>query len=112
MTVVDELRRVPGVGSATARIIYDNLKITTVDELPDARVHTLNEEHGYVELDGQAGELRIRDTVSSAGSHELEWTFPLAAGAATGPPHRAQFPGLTTVARFATSSAPPAHCRL
>jgi DNA polymerase (family 10) len=30
------LLRVPGVGPATARAIYDNLKITTVDELEDA----------------------------------------------------------------------------
>jgi hypothetical protein len=44
--------------------------------LPSPAVHTRR-----VELDGQAGELRIRDTVSSAESHELEWTFPLAPGA-------------------------------
>ena len=30
------LLRVPGVGPATARVIYDNLKITTIDELEDA----------------------------------------------------------------------------
>ncbi len=35
---------VPGVGPATARIIYDNLKITTVDELEDAaKAHRLRE---------------------------------------------------------------------
>lgn len=34
-----------------------------------------------IELDGQAGELRIRDQVSSAASHALEWTFTLAPGA-------------------------------
>jgi hypothetical protein len=34
-----------------------------------------------IELDGQAGELRIRDTVTSAAAHELEWTFTLAPGA-------------------------------
>jgi uncharacterized heparinase superfamily protein len=44
--------------------------------LPSPAVHTRR-----VELDGQAGELRIRDTVSSAESHELEWTFPLVPGA-------------------------------
>jgi Heparinase II/III-like protein/Heparinase II/III N-terminus len=44
--------------------------------LPSPAVHTRR-----VELDGQASELRIRDTVSSAESHELEWTFPLAPGA-------------------------------
>jgi Heparinase II/III-like protein/Heparinase II/III N-terminus len=44
--------------------------------LPSPAVHTRR-----VELDGQAGELRIRDTVSSAQSYELEWTFPLAQGA-------------------------------
>ncbi|HYZ19173.1 MAG TPA: alginate lyase family protein [Gaiellaceae bacterium] len=34
-----------------------------------------------IELDGQAGELLVRDTVTSQGPHELEWTFPLAPGA-------------------------------
>jgi DNA polymerase (family 10) len=35
---------VPGVGPATARIIYDNLKITTVDELEEAaKAHRLRE---------------------------------------------------------------------
>jgi DNA polymerase (family 10) len=38
------LLRVPGVGPATARIIYDNLKITTVDELEEAaKAHRLRE---------------------------------------------------------------------
>ena len=38
------LLRVPGVGPATARIIYDNLKITTVDELEEAaKSHRLRE---------------------------------------------------------------------
>jgi hypothetical protein len=34
-----------------------------------------------IDLDGQAGELWIRDTVTSAGAHDLEWTFTLAPGA-------------------------------
>src|SRR5207244_13002350 len=34
----------PGVGPATARIIYDNLRITTVDELEEAaKAHRLRE---------------------------------------------------------------------
>jgi len=38
------LLRVPGVGPATARIIYENLKITTVDELEEAaKAHRLRE---------------------------------------------------------------------
>jgi len=38
------LLSVPGVGPATARIIYDNLKITTVDELEEAaKAHRLRE---------------------------------------------------------------------
>jgi DNA polymerase (family 10) len=38
------LLSVPGVGPATARIIYDNLKITTVDELEEAaKSHRLRE---------------------------------------------------------------------
>jgi len=38
------LLRVPGVGPATARIIYDNLRITTVDELEEAaKAHRLRE---------------------------------------------------------------------
>lgn len=38
------LLRVPGVGPATARIIYDNLRITTVDELEEAaKSHRLRE---------------------------------------------------------------------
>ena len=38
------LLRVPGVGPATARIIYDHLKITTVDELEEAaKAHRLRE---------------------------------------------------------------------
>ena len=38
------LLRVPGVGPATARIIYDNLKITSIDELEEAaKEHRLRE---------------------------------------------------------------------
>ncbi len=38
------LLRVPGVGPATARIIYENLRITTVDELEEAaKAHRLRE---------------------------------------------------------------------
>jgi DNA polymerase (family 10) len=38
------LLRVPGVGPATARIIYDHLKITTVDDLEEAaKAHRLRE---------------------------------------------------------------------
>ena len=38
------LLRVPGVGPATARIIYDNLKITTIEELEEAaRDHRLQQ---------------------------------------------------------------------
>ena len=38
------LLSVPGVGPATARIIYDNLKITSVDELEEAaKAHRLRE---------------------------------------------------------------------
>jgi len=39
-----------------------------------------------IELDGAAGELRIEDTVSSRGSHVLEWFFPLAADRAEAGP--------------------------
>ena len=38
------LLRVPGVGPATARVIYQNLKITTIDELEEAaKAHRLRE---------------------------------------------------------------------
>ena len=43
-----------------------------------------------VELDGGAGELRIRDLVSGVGRHSLEWTFPLGRCEVEGGAGRAQ----------------------
>ncbi len=54
-------------------------------KLAPAALHTRR-----VELDGAAGELRIRDTVSSEGPHTLEWTFPLAPCDVEGGDGRAQ----------------------